>query len=48
MRFRRRREESLENELQDYIERETQANLEAGMPLEEARFAAQRKLGGAC
>ena len=47
MRFWRRREESLENELQDYVDRETRLNIEAGMPPEEARFAAQRKLGSA-
>ncbi len=45
MKFRRRREESLDNEIRDYIERETQENIEAGMPSEEARFAALRKLG---
>lgn len=47
MRFWRRREESLENEIQDYVEREARLNIEAGMPPEEARFAAQRKLGSA-
>lgn len=47
MKFRRRREESLENEIQDYVERETRLNMAAGMPPEEARFAAQRKLGSA-
>jgi putative ABC transport system permease protein len=45
MNFRWRREESLDNELRDYIERETQQNLEGGMPPDEARHAALRKLG---
>src|SRR4029077_16414720 len=45
MKFWRRREESLDNELLDYINRETQLNIEAGMAAEDARFAAQRKLG---
>lgn len=47
MKFWRRREESLQNELQDYMDRETQLNIDAGMALDEARFAAQRKLGSA-
>jgi predicted permease len=47
MKFWRRREESLENEIQDYVDRETRFNMEAGMPPDEARFAAQRKLGSA-
>ncbi|HUJ24224.1 MAG TPA: ABC transporter permease, partial [Bryobacteraceae bacterium] len=45
MRFRRRREESLDNELRDYLERETKDNIAAGMPPDEARHAAMRKLG---
>jgi putative ABC transport system permease protein len=45
MKFWRRREESLEDEVRDYINRETQLNMEAGMPADEARYAAQRKLG---
>ena len=45
MKFWRRREESLENEIRDYLDRETQCNMEAGMSPEEARYAAQRKLG---
>ena len=45
MKFWRRREESLEGEIQDYINRETQLNIEAGMSPKEAAFAAQRKLG---
>jgi predicted permease len=47
MKFWRRREESLESEIQDYVDRETRLNIEAGMPPEEARYAAQRKLGSA-
>ena len=45
MKFRRRREESLDSEIHDYIERETQDNLAAGMPPDEARHAALRKFG---
>ena len=45
MKFRERREESLENEIRDYIERETQDNVAAGMSLDEARHAAMRKFG---
>ena len=45
MKFWRRREESLENEIRDYLDRETQWNIEAGMSPEDARYAAQRKLG---
>ena len=45
MNFRRRREESLDNEIHDYIERETQDNMAAGMPPDEARHAALRKFG---
>ncbi|MCU1273337.1 MAG: hypothetical protein JWO48_768 [Bryobacterales bacterium] len=45
MRFRQRREESLDDEIRDYIERETQENIEAGMPPEDARHAALRKFG---
>src|ERR1700693_2510530 len=45
MKFWRRRDESLENEILDYIDRETQLNIDAGMSAEEARFAAHRKLG---
>lgn len=44
-RERRRREQSLDDELRDHIERETQTNIEAGMAADEARYAAQRKLG---
>jgi hypothetical protein len=45
VKFRRRREESLDNEIHDYIERETQDNMAAGMPPDEARHAALRKFG---
>jgi len=45
MKFRGHREESLDDEIRDYIERETRRNIEAGMPAEEARHAAMRKLG---
>jgi predicted permease len=47
MKFWRRREASLEDEVRDYIDRETQLNIDAGMPPDEACFAAQRKLGSA-
>jgi predicted permease len=45
VKFRRRREESLDNEIHDYIERETQDNIAAGMLPDEARHAAARKFG---
>ncbi len=45
MSFRKRREESLDDEIRDYIERETRANIEAGMSPGDARHAAMRKLG---
>jgi predicted permease len=45
MKFHERREESLDNEIRDYIDRETQDNIAAGMPPEEARQAALRKFG---
>ncbi len=45
MKLRRRREESLDNEIHDYIERETQDNMAAGMTADEARHAALRKFG---
>jgi predicted permease len=45
MKFWRRREQSLDDELRDHIERETQLNIEAGMAADEARYAAHRKLG---
>jgi putative ABC transport system permease protein len=37
--------ERLEQDLLDHIERETQDNIERGMPAEEARYAALRKFG---
>jgi len=43
----RRRNESLDREIADYLERETEANLAAGMDPAEARAAAHRKLGNA-
>src|SRR3984893_13823081 len=45
MRFRQRQDESLDDEIRDYIERETQENIEAGMTPEDARHAALRKFG---
>ncbi len=42
---RKRMMEDLEQDIRDYIERETQDNIERGMPLEEARYAALRKFG---
>jgi len=45
MKSRQRREESLDNEIRDYIDRETQDNIAAGMPPDEARHAALRKFG---
>jgi predicted permease len=42
---RRRDEDDLDNEIRDYIERETKENIEAGMAPEEARHAALRKFG---
>src|SRR5207247_6496106 len=45
MKFRRHREDSLDDEIRDYIERETRANIEGGMAPDDARDAAMRKLG---
>src|SRR5579872_2751645 len=45
MKNRRRREQSLDNELSDYLERETNENIAAGMTRDEAHHAALRKLG---
>src|SRR5579862_1414387 len=39
------RDDELDSELRDYIERETNDNIARGMPPEEARHAAMRKLG---
>ena len=46
--FRRRHtrdEQSLNDEIQDYLDRETRINLEAGMPPQQAILAARKKLG---
>ncbi|HKX00259.1 MAG TPA: ABC transporter permease [Bryobacteraceae bacterium] len=45
MKFFARREASLDNEIQDYLERETRDNIDAGMTPDEARHAAMRKFG---
>jgi len=45
MRRRKRMLEDLEQDIRDHIERETQDNLERGMPPEEAHYAAVRKFG---
>ncbi|MDX6578379.1 MAG: hypothetical protein QOE96_4332 [Blastocatellia bacterium] len=45
MRRRKRMLEELDQDIRDHIERETQDNLERGMPPEEARYAAMRKFG---
>jgi len=45
MRRRKRMLEDLEQDIRDHIERETQDNIERGMPAEEARYAAVRKFG---
>jgi predicted permease len=37
--------EGLDQDIRDFIERETQDNIERGMPSEEARYAALRKFG---
>ncbi len=42
---RRRMMEDLDRDIRDYIERETQDNIERGMPPEEARYAALHKFG---
>jgi putative ABC transport system permease protein len=47
MSFWRRREESLDSELADYLERETEDKIAAGMAPEDAHYAARRKLGPA-
>src|SRR5215472_382610 len=43
--FRRKDEQSLDDEIRDYIDRETQLNIDAGLSEHEARLAARRKLG---
>ena len=45
MNRRKRMLEDLEQDIRDHIERETQDNIERGMPAEEARYAAVRKFG---
>jgi predicted permease len=45
MRRRKRVLEDLDQDIRDHIERETQDNIERGMSLEEARYAAMRKFG---
>ena len=46
MRNRRRRMlDDLDQDIRDFIERETQDNIDRGMPPEEARYAALRKFG---
>jgi predicted permease len=42
---RKRMLEGLEQDIRDHIERETQDNIDRGMPPEEARYAAVRKFG---
>ena len=41
----KRRDESLDSEIRDYVDRETKESIEAGMEPEAARHAALRKLG---
>jgi predicted permease len=45
MSFWRRREESLDQEIQDYLDRQMEEHVARGMPPDEARLAARRKLG---
>ncbi len=42
---RKRMMEDLDQDIRDFIERETQDNIERGMPPEEAHYAALRKFG---
>src|SRR5438105_14443663 len=42
---RKRMLEELDQDIRDHIERETQDNIDSGMPPEEARYAAIRKFG---
>ena len=42
---RKRMMDDLDQDIRDFIERETQDNIERGMPAEEARYAALRKFG---
>ena len=43
MRRRTRMTEDLDRDIREHIERETQDNVDRGMPPEEARYAAVRK-----
>src|SRR5258708_17666199 len=45
MNRRKRMLEDLEQDIREHIERETQDNIERGMPADEARYAAVRKFG---
>jgi putative ABC transport system permease protein len=45
MNRRKRMMENLDQDIRDFIERETRDNIERGMPPEEARYAALRKFG---
>src|SRR5438552_3007896 len=45
MNRRKRMLEELDQDIRDHIEKETQDNIERGMPPEEARYAALRKFG---
>jgi hypothetical protein len=45
MRRRTRMLQDLDRDIRDHIEKETQDNIERGMPAEEARYAALRKFG---
>lgn len=45
MRRRKGMLEELDKDIRDYIERETQDNIERGMSAEEAHYAAMRKFG---
>ena len=47
LRRRERMMEDLDQDIRDFIERETQDNIDRGMPPEEARYAALRKFGNA-
>ncbi|MGA2074762.1 MAG: permease prefix domain 1-containing protein [Terriglobia bacterium] len=42
---RKRMMEDLNQDIRDYIERETQDNIDPGLPPEEARYTALRKFG---
>jgi putative ABC transport system permease protein len=45
VRLRKRMLEDLDQDIREHIERETQDNIDRGMPAEEARYAAVRKFG---